>query len=112
MPIFLILVSNSVHRSQWTTRALGIVLFIHYERYLIIVIALPPLHSPHSPLPHPKLSQHWRFQHLEFLITELDGVEGAVLTGDKDSAIADCGADFEADILIREKDDIVCVPNP
>lgn len=41
MPIFLILVSNSVHRSQWTTRALGIVLFIHYERYLIIVIALP-----------------------------------------------------------------------
>lgn len=77
--------------SQWTLRALRIVLFIQSERYLLIVIAL----HPHLSILHIILDYIQNFlsigdsQNLEFHVTELDGVEGVVLPGDKDSAVVD-----------------------
>ena len=77
--------------SQWTLRALGIVLFIQSERYHLSVIAL----HPHLSILHIILDHIQNFlcigdsQNLEFHVTELDGVEGVVLPGDKDSAFVD-----------------------
>lgn len=42
-------------------------------------------------------------QNLEFHITELDGVEGVVLPGDKDSAVVDWRADLESDAILGKK---------
>ncbi len=91
-----------------------IVLFIHPERRHLTIIAL----HPHLTILHKILHYIQNFlsigdsQNLEFHTAELDGVEGTILTGDKDNAIVEWGADLEADILIREKDDIGCITKP
>ena len=45
-------------------------------------------------------------QNLEFHVTEADRVECVVLPGDDDSAFVDWGADFEADAIVREEDEL------
>jgi len=47
---------------------------------------------------------------LEFHVPELDREEGVVLPGDDDSAFVDWGADFEADAIVREEDELGGVP--
>ena len=47
---------------------------------------------------------------LEFHITELDLEKDIVLPGDDDSAFIDWGADFEADAIVREEDELGGVP--
>ena len=43
---------------------------------------------------------------LEFHIPELDREEDIVLPGDDDGAFVDCGADFEADAIVRKEDEL------
>ena len=50
-------------------------------------------------------------QNLEFHIPEADRVEGVVLPGDDDGAFVDWGADFEADAIVREEDELGGVPD-
>ena len=45
-------------------------------------------------------------QNLEIHIPEVDRVEGVVLPGDDDGAFVDWGADFEADGIFREEDEL------
>lgn len=47
---------------------------------------------------------------LELHIPELDREEGIVLSGDDDGAFVDLGADFEADTIVREEDELGGVP--
>ena len=48
-------------------------------------------------------------QNLEIHIPEVDRVEGVVLPGDDDGAFV--GADFEADAIVREEDELGGVPD-
>ena len=50
-------------------------------------------------------------QNLEIHIPEVDRVEGVVLPGDDDGAFVDWGADFEADAIVREEDELGGVPD-
>ena len=50
-------------------------------------------------------------QNLEFHIPEVDRIEGVVLPGDDDGAFVDWGADFEADAIVREEDELGGVPD-
>lgn len=47
---------------------------------------------------------------LELHVPELDREEGVVLPGDDDGAFVDLGADFEADAIVREEDELGGVP--
>ena len=75
--------------------------------------------SPHPHLSHLNIVFH-RIQHLlsigdsqilESHIPEVDRVEGVVLPGDDDGAFVDWGADFEADAIVREEDELGGVPD-
>lgn len=53
----------------------------------------------------------WDAHHLEFHITELDREIGIVLPCDDDSAFIDLRADFEADAIVREEDELGGISN-
>ena len=48
---------------------------------------------------------------LELHVPEVDRVEGVVLPGDDDGAFVDWGADFEANAIVREEDELGGVPD-
>ena len=50
-------------------------------------------------------------QNLEIHIPEVDRVEGVVRPGDDDGAFVEWGADFEADAIVREEDELGGVPD-
>ena len=50
-------------------------------------------------------------QNLEIHIPEVDRVEDVVLPGDDDCAFVDWGAYFEADVIVRKKDELGCIPD-
>lgn len=50
-------------------------------------------------------------RNLEFHVLELDCEEDIILPGDDDSAFVDWGADFEADAIVREEDELGGVPS-
>ena len=50
-------------------------------------------------------------QNLEFHIPEVDRVEGIVLPCDDDGSLVDWCADFEADAIVREEDELGGVPD-
>ena len=49
-------------------------------------------------------------QNLKFHIHKADRVEGLVLPFDDDGDFVDWGADFEADAIVREEDELGGVP--
>ena len=50
-------------------------------------------------------------QNLEIHIPEADRVKGVVLPGDDDGAFIDLGANYEADAIVREEDELGGVPD-
>lgn len=79
-------------------------------------IACPSLLHPHISVLDIVLDNIQNFlcigntHNLEFHITELGREKDIVLPGDDDVAFVDLGADFKADAIVREEDELIGVP--